>query len=158
MATNAEEQAAKQYNIDVERVSDQCAGEQVGARPKPPPRQTSANANEHDIQRVLVKWAWAHDDPRIRALRSVPNDGPTSYAKGRVAGTPDLLLPVPSGSFGALWVELKRPGGDLSASQYEQLQLLQRMGHATDVAWTTGQAAFALCNYLNNPETFLSGY
>ena len=158
MASKAEEEAASAYNIDVSRVNDQCADDSDTGSATRPPRGTAANAKEHDIQCVLVEWAWAHDDARIRALRSFPNDGPTSYAKGRVAGTPDLLLPVSSGSFGALWVELKRPGGDLSASQYEQLQLLQRMGHAVDVAWTTQQAAFAIENYLYDPSSFLSGY
>ena len=143
---------AEQFGISAGRVHV------TGTPDVPPPPPLNAKAKEKDVQRLLVKWAWNHPDTRLHLLRSIGNDGRRVFAKGRVPGTPDLLLPVPSGSFGALWLELKRPSGDLSDNQHDQMQALERFGHAVDVAWTPKQGAFVLRNYLYDPASFLSGW
>ena len=117
--------------------------------------------DEGDVQEAVVRWAWAHTDERLRLLRAYPADGPTVYAYGLVKGTPDLLLPVPSGEWDMLWLELKHPtrsGADLSCDQHAEMKRLMRAGHAVEVAWTVEQAQWVLLHYLTDPDTFLSGY
>jgi len=114
--------------------------------------------DEAAMQGHLVTWAHGHNDERLHMLFAVPNENPKHYSRGVAAGIPDLCLPVRSGVYGALWLELKRPGNDLRPSQYKQMQRLDKSGQATEVAWTLSQARFVLLSYLRLPGTFLSGY
>lgn len=143
------------------------------AAPDPLSRKAD-RPTEAMIQQDVVRWARAEarsERPCLQLLHSTPNEGfanlPGKTAADRrkmgvLRGVPDLHLPVPSQgetqSWPALWLELKRPGEDLSAVQWRRLKQLDAEGNAVEVAWTAEQAIFVIEHYLDAPNTFLSGY
>jgi VRR-NUC domain len=68
---------------------------------------------------------------------AIPNGGLRSYTEavklkrgGVKAGVPDICIPMPSGGFHGLYIELKRTvGGKLSSEQAEWLAFLDDQGH-----------------------------
>jgi hypothetical protein len=153
-----EETVADLYGIDASRVEDQTSGGSTAAQKQAQSaRESSEGYREADLQRDVVTWAWGQGHP-LDLLRAFPNDGPRQYAFGVVSGTPDLLLPYPSGDYGALWLELKVGTNDLSAAQYEQMRALHAAGHCTAIAWTLAQARHVLTCYVEAPSECLSGW
>jgi hypothetical protein len=153
-----EETVADLYGIDASRVEDQTSG---GCRPAQEQAQSAREASEGykeaDLQRDVVTWAWGQGHP-YDLLRAFPNDGPKQHAYGVVSGTPDLLLPVPSGDYGALWLELKVGTNDLSPAQYKQMRRLHAAGHCTAIAWTLAQARYVMTCYVEAQCECLSGW
>jgi len=146
--------------LDPSRVHDQTTASQAPAR-RQLARERTQSMDEGDVQADVIAWAWSHPDERLRLLRAYPADGPRVFASGLVQGTPDLLLPVPSGDWHMLWLELKHPtrqGADLSRAQYVEMRRLIDAGHAVDIAWTPQQAKWVLTSYLTDPDSFLPGY
>src|SRR5699024_8688971 len=92
--------------------------------------------SEHQIQCALIQWFDnTHRQHRGR-LFAIPNGGlrDTRVAKKMKAegvrrGVPDLFLPVPAGDHHGLFIELKRPGGRLSADQKKWLDFLSGQGY-----------------------------
>ena len=154
----------------VEDNPDRVAGDTAdGKEPGPRISEHTDQPLESEIQIDVVQWARAAQSyrPALTLLHSTPNEGmvdmhPATARKrkrmGIVSGVPDLCLPVPSGEWPTLYLELKREGEDLRPEQYEILQALQQAGVAVEVAWTAEQAIWAITHYLDTPETFLSGY
>lgn len=142
-------------------VSDTSVGSEPTRAQRQIERHQRAGMREEDVQEKVVRWAWNHDDTRLHLLRAYPADGPTVYAAGLVNGTPDLLLPVASGTWPMLWLELKHPTdprSDLRPVQYAEMRRLIDAGHAVEIAWTVEQARWVLTSYLDDPDTFLPGY
>lgn len=79
---------------------------------------------EHRIQQACVRW-FNLQYPHLRGrLFAVPNGGRRDAvtgaklkAEGVVAGVSDLILLVRGKAYGALLVEMKKPGGRQSAAQ-----------------------------------------
>lgn len=79
---------------------------------------------EHRIQQACVRW-FNLQYPHLRGrLFAVPNGGRRDVvtgaklkAEGVVAGVADLILLVTNKAFGALLIEMKKPGGIQSAAQ-----------------------------------------
>lgn len=79
---------------------------------------------EHRIQQACVRW-FNIQYPHLRGrLFAVPNGGRRDVvtgaklkAEGVVAGVADLILLVTNKAFGALLIEMKKPGGIQSAAQ-----------------------------------------
>lgn len=79
---------------------------------------------EHRIQQGCVRW-FNLQYPHLRGrLFAVPNGGRRDVvtgaklkAEGVVAGVADLILLVTNKAFGALLIEMKKPGGIQSAAQ-----------------------------------------
>ena len=74
--------------------------------------------SEHSEQAALFRWAAMQSKsiPALALLLAIPNGGARSLttggrlkAEGVKAGVPDIVLPVPRGSYASLWIELKRP-------------------------------------------------
>lgn len=90
---------------------------------------------EHAEQVTLIQWY----DGRFnnKALFAIPNGGkrhPKVAAElkreGVRAGVPDLLLPIPSGIYHGLFIELKRQdGGRVSKEQKERIDDLNAAGY-----------------------------
>jgi hypothetical protein len=96
---------------------------------------------EHVEQAMLVRWLSLHPAWRDVPWFAVPNAarrGPAVAAmmkrEGLRAGTPDLVVPVSVGRYGALFVEMKAAGGSLSDAQHVVLPALARAGNAVVVA------------------------
>lgn len=90
---------------------------------------------EHRIQQACVRW-FNLQYPHLRGrLFAVPNGGRRDVvtgaklkAEGVVAGVADLILLVTNKAFGALLIEMKKPGGIQSAAQRQWQGIVTRGG------------------------------
>lgn len=97
-----------------------------------------AIASEDQEQIKLVTWLVKQG---IK-FYAIPNGGKRNLLEalklkrmGVSAGTPDLCIPIPSGSYHGLYIELKREkGGRVSESQSEWLAFLREKGYYAQVA------------------------
>lgn len=103
---------------------------------------TKKQTTEEGIQRVVIEMRdlWAPQIPRLGLLFHIPNGGQRKSgeagrlkAMGTVPGMPDLCLPVRTQRFGALYIELKKPGGKLSKAQEERIPRLREAGNDVQV-------------------------
>jgi hypothetical protein len=131
---------------------------ELGPAPKRKRKPTPAAPSEHAIQADLVARiaARAADHPALRLLYSVPNGGHRHAAvagkmkaEGQRAGVPDLVLPVARGGWHGLFVEMKRPGGKVSAYQRWWLDALAEQGYYTVVCYGADEAEQTILNYVN---------
>lgn len=103
-------------------------------------------------QQAVVEWALWKGLP----LLHIPNGGWRSAAtaarlkaEGVRPGVPDLMLPVASGGYHGLWIEMKRrDGGRVSAKQREWLDLLNANGYRAVVCHGAGEAIAEMEAYL----------
>lgn len=90
---------------------------------------------EHRIQQACVRW-FNLQYPHLRGrLFAVPNGGRRDVvtgaklkAEGVMAGVADLILLVTNKAFGALLIEMKKPGGIQSAAQRQWQEIVTRGG------------------------------
>lgn len=120
---------------------------------------------EIELQTVVVAWC-RHQcpDPRAAAIYGMAHEGDLTKAaryrvrmQGVVNGQPDLILPVPSGSYGALYIELKWGGNDITQDQFDFLRHMERMGNAVTVEWSLETVKARVLEYLSDPEYFVGG-
>lgn len=114
--------------------------------------------SEHDEQAALFEWAeWMRERyPALRRLYAIPNGGKRDIvtaarlkAEGVKAGVPDICLPMPSGGYSALYIELKRSkGGRASDEQREWIDALNRLGNLAVVCHGWLHAAEVIQGYL----------
>ena len=70
-------------------------------------------------------------------------------AEGQRQGVPDLTLPVPSGSYHGLFIELKRvKGGRVSPEQKDWLAFLSGQGYRAEVCKGAVEAIAVINEYL----------
>lgn len=114
---------------------------------------------EHAEQVVLLHWWEAQArakgiDPEH--LFAIPNGGNRNAktgarlkAEGVRAGVPDLMLAIPNGAYGGLFIEMKRQqGGKLGKKQKNMLAILSRAGYAVRVCYGFEDAKNTICLYL----------
>ena len=98
----------------------------------------SSSVSEEAEQIHLMQWCtWAQSKyPELEAIYHVPNEGKRSAVTGGKlrqmglrSGVPDICLPVPSGEYIGLYIELKKVGGRLTDNQAVWLEMLERYGH-----------------------------
>ena len=111
--------------------------------------------SEYLIQAKLIMWCRSHSDRRLHniyahtnGMRSSVTEGVKQKRAGAVAGLPDLFLPVMSGGWGGLYVELKTEKGKLSAIQRDWLGRLSLAGYKAVVAFGLEQAKAVIEEYL----------
>lgn len=88
---------------------------------------------------------------------AIPNGGKRSLQEGLKfkrsgvqPGVPDIAIPLPSGSYHGLYIELKRiEGGKLSDSQQEWITFLNDKGYYAQVAYGFDQAKEIVIYYLS---------
>jgi hypothetical protein len=117
---------------------------------------------EHQEQRAVMQWARLHEHkwPCLVDLFAVPNGGHRNKvtaaalkAEGVKPGIPDLFLPVPVGTAGGLWIEMKRrKGGRLSSAQKGVIQRFRKRNYAVAVCYGAEEAIEVLLGYLNHLE------
>jgi hypothetical protein len=67
---------------------------------------------------------------------------------GVMAGVPDLCIPIPSGAYHGLYIELKRlKGGKVSDSQSDWLLFLREKGYYAEVARGFDEAREMVLHY-----------
>ena len=114
---------------------------------------------EKDDQILLFEWAEyaACSHPELGLMYHIPNEGKRSRLsgyelekQGMRRGVPDICLPVPKGSYGALYIELKRKkGGRVSEEQRVWIDALNRAGNKALVCRGFDEARKAIEEYLN---------
>lgn len=93
--------------------------------------------------------------PELAFLFHVPNERPDKVQAailkkmGVKSGVPDLILPVPSGPYHGLFIEMKRFDGTASDNQIWWLEHLKANGYATAVCNGWKKASEVLLWYLN---------
>ena len=109
-------------------------------------------------QELLFKWVnfIALKHPEVALMFHIPNGGyrdsreaANLKKQGVRAGVPDLFLPVPSGKWHGLFIELKYGKNKTTANQDEWLNKLYEQGYACAVCRGWESAAKAICKYLN---------
>ena len=87
---------------------------------------------------------------------AIPNGGSRNLAEavklkrcGVQRGVPDLAIPIPSGSYHGLYIELKRvSGGKVSEYQVDWLKFLREQGYYAEIAYGFEEAKKIVADYL----------
>lgn len=100
--------------------------------------RASGGPTEAQEQEALFRWAAYSRGkyPALELMYAVPNGGSRNLieaahlkAQGVKPGVPDICLPVPSGRYTTLYIELKRrKGGRVSEEQKGWIAALNRVG------------------------------
>lgn len=118
---------------------------------------------EAQHQANVIKWS---QQPHIRSrwpelalLFHIPNERYCDPAKGRQlklagvrSGVPDLCLPVPSGRYHGLYIEMKTDTGRASQDQKWWIEHLNAAGYFAEVCHGWESAVAVLEWYLSLPE------
>lgn len=113
---------------------------------------------EREEQTALMAYAKLRERryPELGLLYHIPNGGSRNAIEaahlkrqGVKAGVPDLCLPVARGGHHGLYIELKRKGGRLSASQRAWIENLRAQGYAAAVCYGFREAVDMLEGYLS---------
>jgi hypothetical protein len=115
----------------------------------------TAPGSEHDIQARFISIIRQVPHPAARATRAIPNGflktktmRLRAWREGVLAGTWDIIVPIPVRGSPGLWMETKRPGGHLSPEQVEFRDLLLPFGWKFVVCETVEEMLDAWCAYL----------
>lgn len=115
------------------------------------------SSTEHRIQAALFKWARyaSTSHPGLRLMFAIPNGGARDAitgamlkAEGVKPGVPDIFLPVPSGDYHGLFIELKSALGRPTPEQRQWLMSLRNRGYATALCYGLEEAIEAVTGYL----------
>ena len=111
--------------------------------------------SETTEQIELFQWAERVKDivPALALMYHVPNEGKRTNgeilkAAGLKSGVPDVCLPVPSGGFHALYIELKYGRNKTTKEQDAYMELLRQQGNETAVCYSAKDAKRKILNYL----------
>jgi len=93
--------------------------------------------------------------PGLALMYAIPNGGGRTKAEagmlkaeGVLKGVPDLFLPAQIGSYGGLFIEMKRTqGGQISNAQKDMICKLKAQGYAVAVCHGADEAIEAIKNY-----------
>jgi hypothetical protein len=97
----------------------------------------------------------ANQDPRLSVAYHTPNEGKSSIQRrmtmqkaGVLAGVPDICVPIPSGKYAALYIELKIKPNKPSEKQKRVIEQLNANGCLAVVCYSASEAIQTLENYL----------
>lgn len=116
---------------------------------------------EAQEQTALIKWSQQPKVrtayPELKLLFHIPNGGRRDAVEARhlkamgvKAGVPDLFLPVPSGHYHGLWIEMKSEKGRTRSEQDWWLAELSKQGYAACVCHGWKEAAGTIRGYLED--------
>ena len=136
-------------------LSGQLAPEDCRTLGKPTAKRRQHEAGE---QAALFSWAKLSEGkyPALRLMFHIPNggsrkseiEGANLKKQGVRAGVPDICLPVPSGQYHGLFIELKAQGGRVQQSQREWIDALKAQGYLASVCYGFSEARDEIENYL----------
>jgi len=94
---------------------------------------------EYDYQVAVFQWAYFHRNkwPELNHMFAIinetrgisPQKGYRDRLQGKRSGVPDICLPVPRGTFHALYIEMKSPTGKLTDNQKQYSIFLKDQGN-----------------------------
>lgn len=113
--------------------------------------------DEHKIQCACVRW-FRLKYPKLRnILFAIPNGGRRDAVTGKklkeegaTSGVSDLILLRNNRFYGALAIEMKKPGGYQSPAQKEWQKEVEAMGNKYVVCRSLDEFMKAITDYLNN--------
>ena len=117
----------------------------------------TSGISESIEQQQLFAWAeWLIPRrPELALMYHIPNEGKRSKAaggrmcaEGLKAGVPDICLPVPTGIYHGLYIEMKRAGGKATGAQKQWIQLLSEQGYRAEICQGFETAALVIMEYL----------
>lgn len=118
--------------------------------------------SEHESQVAFFEWWELYAKSRKipdNLCFAVPNGGHRHIAvaaklkaEGVKAGTPDVFLMVPMGTFHGLILEFKRHPNKPTAAQADFLASVRRLGYNALVVYSTDEAIRAVRAYLEPPR------
>jgi len=109
---------------------------------------------ESQHQAALIKWFWNnYKEYRGLLYHNFNNprnqiQGAQLVALGLMKGNPDLTLAVSKKGFGALYLELKKPGEKPRPEQIKQMERLKNAGNFVQWADNAEDAARIIIEYL----------
>lgn len=121
------------------------------------PKYKVPTASESVEQICLFRWAAFSSGAmsELELLYHIPNGGKRDIttakrlkAEGVKAGVPDICLPVPSGGYHGLYIELKAGKNKTTENQDRWLQALEENGYFTAVCYGWKEASKAITDYL----------
>ena len=108
-------------------------------------------ATEAQEQEAVVQWCDLHDVPCVH----VPNERKAPLAtiqalkrQGMRPGFPDLIIPVPKGGYGALYIEMKSKTGKPTERQLAWCATLRRLGNQAYVCLGADNAIACIEQYM----------
>lgn len=113
--------------------------------------------DEHAAQVEVIRWMRSYGALRwpSAVLYAIPNAAQMSpragrwmAAEGRTAGMPDLCLATPNRTHGALYIEMKSPGGRLRTEQRIMAERLLAAGNAVVVCYSAAEAIREIEKYM----------
>lgn len=118
---------------------------------------------EHDEQVAFFEWAafmanlkW----PQLDYMFAIPNGGWRAIktagwlsAEGVKAGVPDIQLPIASGGFHGLYIEMKFGKNKPTESQEDYIEFLKERGYAVAVCYGFDEAVAVIEWYMNELPT-----
>lgn len=121
------------------------------------PEQLAAAGTEHAHQCAVMCWCANNfkTHPELKLLFAIPNGGERNpvvasrlKAEGVKAGVPDLFLPVARHGLHGLFIEMKKPKGQVSMFQAAWIRDLGEQKYGTFVAWGWEEARDCLLAWL----------
>ena len=110
---------------------------------------------EHDEQYKL--FLWTRYRPELRWMFAIPNGGYRTKAtagkiaaEGQKAGIWDIFVPIPSGGYHGLFIEMKFGKNKLTELQREFGKFATGQGYLCKVAYSAEQAIEIIDEYLEN--------
>lgn len=124
---------------------------------KKPPRSPSEGPTESQIQQACIKWfklqhrnLW--DDGVLFHIANegirIGSQGSRIKREGIVKGVADLCLAMPRHGFGALYIEMKRPGCYQSPEQKTWQKCIERHGNKYVVCKSVNEFIVTINRYL----------
>lgn len=116
------------------------------------------NMKKSETTEQIALFQWAEREtaivPALALMYHVPNEGKRTNgailkAAGLKKGVPDVCLPVPSGGFHALYIELKFGRNKTSEEQDAYMELLRQQGNETAVCYSAQEAKDKILDYLS---------
>lgn len=113
---------------------------------------------EHNEQVALFEWAKLVSKryPELDLMFAVPNGGKRHKAvalkmmrEGAKSGVPDIFLPVPSGNWHGLFIEMKVGSNKPTGNQVWWLENLAEQGYRTEVCYGFEEAQKIIEEYLD---------
>lgn len=115
---------------------------------------------QHEAAEQVKLFRWVQfisaKHPPVALLFHIPNGGKRNSIEaahlkqqGVRAGVPDLFLPVSSGKYHGLFIELKYGKNKPTPKQTEWLRNLSKQSYAVKVCYGWEDAAETICKYLN---------
>ena len=107
---------------------------------------------EYLAQKNVIEWCqW-----QMIPVFHIPNEGKRTTREGArlkaiglSRGVPDLMIPVPSGGYHGLFIEMKTKTGRVTEAQAEWMKRLAENGYAVRLCRGSAQAFEAISDYIH---------